>query len=297
MKLILGAFLIILLFSIGFSIANPLANAQTTRTITISLGAGSGGPSGQCVITNSCFDPKVMNISPDDTISWKNNDNVVHTVTSGHLTDAQTGTLFDDSILPGNMASVTFRDSGTVDYFCKIHPWLMGRVVVGTSVDMGRVRLDNMGIISVGKQPIMTIAGTVSDASTQVTVTATPPTSGNQMTIILNFKDAHGDLIKNQNYDVTAKQDGNYVLSISNGHTNTGDDTQVTSKLRSSNPVDVEIMLNGVGLTGTDQSTWTGPKNNLVYFHIIPEFGSIIGMIIIISLIGPIIISRRYFRF
>jgi len=287
-----------MLFSIGFSITNHLAYAQITQTITISSGAGSGGPSGQCVITNSCFNPKVMHISPDDTISWKNNDNVVHTVTSGHLTDVQAGTLFDDSILPGNMASVTFRDSGIVDYFCKIHPWLIGQVVIGTSVDMGGVRLGNMDIISVGKQPIMTMmAGTVSDASTQVTVTATPPTIGNPMTIILNFKDAHGSLIKNQNYDVTAKQDGNYVLSISNGHTDTGDDTQVTSKLRSSNPVDIEIMLNGVGLTGTDPSTWIGPKNNLVYFHIIPEFGPIIGMIIIISLICPIIISRLYLKF
>lgn len=286
-----------MLSSIGFGIDEQFAYAQITQIVTIPLGAGSGGSNGQCVVTNSCFNPRILNILPGDTISWKNNDNVIHTVTSGHLTDVQPGTLFDNSISSGNMASFTFHDSGTVDYFCKIHPWLTGEVIVGTSINTGGVHLNNMGISSVGKQPLMTMmAGTVSDASTQVTVTAPPPTSGSAITIILNFKDARGNLVQNQNYDMSATQDGNYVLSVSNGHTNAGNDMQVTSKLKSSDPLDIKITLNGVGLSGTDPSTWTGPKDSIIYFHIIPEFGSIVGLMILISLIGPVIISRRFFK-
>lgn len=290
-------FIWVALLTFGLATTGQLAYAQTTQVVTISPGAGSGGENGPCVVTNSCFSPSVLNISLDDTVSWKNSDNVIHTVTSGHLTDPQTGRLFDDVISPGNLASYTFRSSGIVDYFCKIHPWLVGQVIVGTPVTTGGVHLGNMGISSVGKQPIMTmLAGTVSAASTQVAVTAPPPISGSTMTIIVNFKDAQGNLVQNENYDMSATQDGNYVLSISNGHANTGTDTQVTSKLRSSNPVDIKITLNGVGLSGTDPATWTGPKYNIIYFHIIPEFGPIVGLIVAISLIIPIIISRKFLK-
>lgn len=57
-----------------------------------------------------------------------------HTVTSGNPSDKQTGTVFDSGLIkPSNTFSYTFKDPGTYHYFCMVHPWMTGEVIVGTS--------------------------------------------------------------------------------------------------------------------------------------------------------------------
>lgn len=161
------------------------------------------------------------------------------------------------------------------------------------------VGLGNMGISSVGNIPVMSmVKGTVRDGSTQVVITYAPafPTSGQPLSITLTFTDAKGNLIQHQNYALSVMQDGNEVFSNTTGHTHTGNDMQTTSNLQSSNPVEIRVMLNGVGLPGTDPSTWTGPKGDVLEFHVVPEFGPAASLIITISVIGAVIISRK-FRF
>jgi len=128
-----------------------------------------------------------------------------------------------------------------------------------------------------------------SDGSTQVSIDTTPaaPISGQPFTIALTFKDASGNLIHHQNYNISVTQDGNSVLSNATGHTHTGNDVQTTNNLASSNPVDIQVTLNGVGLPGTDPSTWTGPKGDMVNFHVVPEFpiSAIMIMAIVVSMV------------
>lgn len=160
----------------------------------------------------------------------------------------------------------------------------------------GGVSLGNMGITSVGNMPVMGMTkGTSSDGSEQVTVSYSPaiPTSGQPLSITLSFTDANGKLINHQNYAISVIQDGNEVFSDAVGHTHTGNDMQTTNNLSSSDPVDIKITLNGIGLPGTDPSTWTGPKGEMLSFHVVPEFGPLAGMIIAISIIGVVAISRK----
>ena len=161
------------------------------------------------------------------------------------------------------------------------------------------VSLGNMGISSVGNMPVMSmIKGTTSDGSTQVIISYSPapPVSGQPLSIVLTFTDANGNLIHHQNYAISVTQNGNEVFSNIAGHTHTGNDIQTTNNLASSNPVDIKITLNGVGLPGTDPSTWTGPKGDVLNFHVVPEFGPVTGLIIAISIIGVIVISRSTFH-
>ena len=99
------------------------------QTIMMSKGAGSGQA---CVSSKNCFDPSTLTVSPGDTVTWKNMDTVSHTVTSGNPTDNQTGTVFDSGLVkPGDTFTFTFKDAGTYHYFCQVHPWMTGMVVVG----------------------------------------------------------------------------------------------------------------------------------------------------------------------
>ncbi len=109
----------------------PQAHAQQTSDVTIIKGAGSGQ---SCVSAKNCFDPSTLNIAAGTAVEWKNADQVSHTVTSGNPSDNQTGTVFDSGLIaPGKEFTFTFKDAGTYHYFCKLHPWMAGEVVVGTS--------------------------------------------------------------------------------------------------------------------------------------------------------------------
>jgi len=166
---------------------------------------------------------------------------------------------------------------------------------VTTNTSRG-VHLGNMGITSVGNQPIMSmIKGTVSDGSTQVIISYSPapPASGQPLSIVLTFVDAKGNLIQHQNYAISVTQDGKDVLSNAVGHTHTGNDIQMTSNLTTSNAVDIQVTLNGVGLPGTDPSTWTGPKGAVLMFNVVPEFGLVAPFVLVIVIISVIIISSR----
>ncbi len=61
-------------------------------------------------------------IKQNGTVTWKNNDSVVHTVT---------GSGFDSgTIQPGGSYSHTFTATGTYDYYCAFHPSMIGSVTV-----------------------------------------------------------------------------------------------------------------------------------------------------------------------
>ncbi|MBI1829341.1 MAG: hypothetical protein HY222_06960 [Thaumarchaeota archaeon] len=169
------------------------------------------------------------------------------------------------------------------------------------SDNSGAVHLGNMGITSVGNTPVMSMMkATTTDGSEQVIVTYSlnPPTSGQPLSITLTFTDAKGSPIQHQNYAISVTQDGNEIFSNTAGHTHTGNDMQATNNLSSSNPVDIRITLNGIGLPGTDPSTWTGTKGEVLVFHgtvqnAVPEFGPVAGMIIAMSVIGVVVITRK----
>ena len=65
------------------------------------------------------------------TVTWENVDNAAHTVTSGSPADGPDG-VFDSSLIMAGGAtfSHTFDDVGTYDYFCMVHPWMQGSVIV-----------------------------------------------------------------------------------------------------------------------------------------------------------------------
>jgi len=72
------------------------------------------------------YSPDVIHvvIGVNNTVVWTNNDNVTHTVTS-------TTNVFNSGLLaPGQSWNYTFTYPGTFDYYCTIHPWMKGTVIV-----------------------------------------------------------------------------------------------------------------------------------------------------------------------
>ncbi|MDE1724354.1 MAG: cupredoxin domain-containing protein [Thaumarchaeota archaeon] len=110
------------------------AFGQTANEIDMTKGAGSAATA-DCVTAKNCFSPNPINVTPGTTVTWKNTDTVSHYVTSGLSTDNTTGTVFDSGnlIKPGSTYQFTFANAGTFDYFCTVHPWMTGQVIVGAA--------------------------------------------------------------------------------------------------------------------------------------------------------------------
>ncbi len=302
----IGSLFVVLTLVVGIMAFAPSAFASNAA-VTIAEGS-SASANAACVAADDCFTPNPVNVAPGDTVTWKNTDTASHTVTSGKP-DNSTGNIvaavFDSSLLgPGKTFSHTFTtaDVGTINYFCQVHPWMAGQVIVGTASGgtSGGVTSGNMTVGSTSGGTQMNGAMTTeqmmsADGSTQVSIDTTPaaPVSGQPFTIALTFKDASGNPIKHQNYAITVTQDGNSVLSNVTGHTHTGNDVQMTSNLASANPIDIKITLNGVGLPGTDPSTWTGPKGDMISFHVVPEFGSIAPIVLAIAVISIVVFTSK----
>ena len=95
---------------------------------TVSIPAGSAIPG--CEETDECYIPFEINVAVGATISWSNDDTAAHTVTSGIPTEGPDG-IFDSSLfMSAGIFEFTFNDAGTFDYFCLVHPWMLGTVNV-----------------------------------------------------------------------------------------------------------------------------------------------------------------------
>jgi len=79
------------------------------------------------------FNPKYVTVSQGTRIFWVNNDNTIHTVISGKIND--NGTYDPDNLFKGGFITpgenlAASPKPGNYQYFCKIHPWLVGSLSV-----------------------------------------------------------------------------------------------------------------------------------------------------------------------
>jgi plastocyanin len=75
-------------------------------------------------IQNFAFDPSTLTVANGTTVTWINNDNVGHTVTSA------SGLFHSGTLSNGQTFSYTFTVPGTYNYSCSIHPSMRGTIIV-----------------------------------------------------------------------------------------------------------------------------------------------------------------------
>ncbi len=99
---------------------------NTKGDITIVTGSNIPG----CEETRTCFVPYQLNVGKGSTVTWLNADSVTHTVTSGSATDGPDGDFDSGIFSAGETFSHMFGNDGSFNYFCMLHPWMTGQVIV-----------------------------------------------------------------------------------------------------------------------------------------------------------------------
>ena len=75
-------------------------------------------------IDNFAFAPPNLTVAAGTTVTWKNEDGEVHRVKDDHNGFSSAALDTDDSF------SHTFATVGVYHYFCTIHPYMVGKIVV-----------------------------------------------------------------------------------------------------------------------------------------------------------------------
>lgn len=75
-------------------------------------------------IDNFRFGVVAVEVAVGTTVTWTNRDDVPHTVAS------VTKVFKSPPLDTGDTFSFTFKDAGTFDYYCSMHPRMTGRIVV-----------------------------------------------------------------------------------------------------------------------------------------------------------------------
>ncbi|HSB84607.1 MAG TPA: plastocyanin/azurin family copper-binding protein [Nitrosarchaeum sp.] len=74
--------------------------------------------------STKAFSPSVIKVSSGTTVTWKNDDQIIHTVTD-------LGNSFDSGFIQaGQTWNYKFDSKNTYYYFCSIHPWMRGAIIV-----------------------------------------------------------------------------------------------------------------------------------------------------------------------
>ncbi len=105
-------------------IASQDAFAETEVTIPNEASQPS------CAESGSCFLPSEVSIGIGDSVTWHNDSTTAHTVTSGNPEDGPDGVFDSGLFMGGDTFSHSFTESGQYQYYCQIHPWMTGTVIV-----------------------------------------------------------------------------------------------------------------------------------------------------------------------
>jgi plastocyanin len=98
----------------------------TTTTTHISMVSGSSNPNNKVF-----YDPTSAKVKTSTTITWTNDDTLPHTVTSGNADTGPSGEFDSGIVMGAGSFTHTFDKAGTFDYYCALHPYMTGQVIVG----------------------------------------------------------------------------------------------------------------------------------------------------------------------
>ena len=109
------------------AVPEPQPTEKRAAPVEVLIPQGAGSPG--CESTNECFVPYQAEIYSGEPVVWVNADSAAHPVTSG--LPGTPDAIFDSGMItPNQKFEFMFTDSGEYDYYCMVHPWMTGKVVV-----------------------------------------------------------------------------------------------------------------------------------------------------------------------
>jgi len=246
-------------------------------SVTVTNAPGSSVPG--CEETaDGCFIPSMVTIDIGGEVIWQNNDTAAHTITSGTAVEGPSGVFDSSLVMAGSSFSHTFDAAGTFDYFCMVHPWMAGAVMVSSEEIHGDME-EMEGMKEMGHSDDHAAKG-IEDLSDQFTTTLTSGVihhiGGNtdDATLLVHLfgADDDGKLEITLNSDIiTPFDDGSYFVLV---------DSEEAEFEQMGNTLHVEYSA------GTE-------KIEIVGSHVVPEFGTIAMIVLAVAIVSIIVLTTK----
>ena len=132
---------LLLLSASSISVAHPrfgvtnireagLALVQASGTASQNHSAAGSSANGQVIMKGIRFQPAELTVHPGETVEFRNEDIVAHTVT------ADDGSFDSGLIQPGSSWKITVQKAGTIAYHCSPHPNMKATLVASSGAQM-----------------------------------------------------------------------------------------------------------------------------------------------------------------
>jgi predicted secreted protein with PEFG-CTERM motif len=256
------------------SIAPSAFADHTTAEVDMAVGSSVVG----CETTNECYIPHMVTIDVGGEVMWNNIDAMAHTVTAGTPTEGLSEHFDSGLVAPGAMFSHEFTEAGTFDYFCMVHPWMAGAVMVSSEETHGDME-EMEGMKEMGHSDDHAAKG-IEDLSDQFTTTLTSGVihhiGGNtdDATLLVHLfgADDDGKLEITLNSDIiTPFDDGSYFVLV---------DGQEVEFMQMDNTLHIEYDAGA-------------EKIEIVGSHVVPEFGTIAMIVLAVAIVSIIVLTTK----
>ena len=249
-----------------------IAQAQTTYVINMPTGAASPDAPYFWQVESTGNTDGILTVEVLDSVRWENADTALHTVTSGSPEDGPSE-IFDSGLFnPGEGFTYQFTETGEYDYFCLIHPWMVGTITV-VEASQGKVLenvasgLDSNGMgfdVNYVLDRHLEDNIVIDQTRNTITFTVAGQTENDQLEIRLPE-----GLIKNPN-----------AVWI--------DDVQIT---------DFTSEVQGETTVLTIPLEHNSEQVKIMGTQVVPEFGQIAGIVLMLSVIAVIIMTAKTQKF
>ena len=268
---------LVVLFAIASMVAIAPGAFAAHHEATVTNAPGSSVPG--CEETaDGCFIPSPVTINVGGIVTWENNDTAAHTATGGSATEGPSGVFDSSLIMAGSSFSHTFDAAGTFDYFCMVHPWMAGAVMVSSEEIHGDME-EMEGMKEMGHSDDHAAKG-IEDLSDQFTTTLTSGVihhiGGNtdDATLLVHLfgADDDGKLEITLNSDIiTPFDDGSYFVLV---------DGQEVEFMQMGNTLHIEYDAGA-------------EKIEIVGSHVVPEFGTIAMIVLAVAIVSIIVLTTK----
>jgi len=288
MKLSTLSSLFVLLSVVSLIAIAPSAFAAH-HEVTITNAPGSASPGCE----PNCFVPSTATVEVGAIVTWDNTDTAAHTATAGSPSDGPSGVFDSSLIMSGGSYSYTADTAGTFDYFCMVHPWMEGTLIVEAAGAADAAAAEAQAAVEAAADAAAAEAAAAdAAAAAEAEEAAAAPaidaadyisTSGVSVTSITANADDDSVIIAIDATDdgvlsvtlhsevITAFDDGTYFVLINNE--------------------EVEFEQSGNSLTIPYEAG--NERVEIVGSHAVPEFGTIAMIILAVAIVSIIAITAK----
>jgi len=111
-------------FAISRSVIVPMLIGPIIGAMLAAASVAAQEATNVVTIDNFTFTPPELTVAVGTTVKWVNHDDIPHLVVNKDKAFRSKALDTDDSF------SYTFASVGTFDYFCALHPHMVGKVIV-----------------------------------------------------------------------------------------------------------------------------------------------------------------------